>query len=149
MKKYLISITITLLIATLAYAEAPRRGSSEALKRPGTATRTLLENVTSLGAGAEFDTRFLPDQATWELVPFGEMTSLGFEGTVDVSIRSESGGNGKCIDDSYYPISTMTDNTVIRFRGINFLAPIKCFRGNFRQKIGSGGMSIYLIPRGN
>lgn len=147
MKKYLISIAIILLIATATHAEPSRRGTSEALHPLGTSTQTLFDNVTSLGPGSDFDTKFLPNEVTWEVVPFGTITSLGFEVTIDASIRRGTTA-GTCAAGSYYPISTMTEATIIRFRGVDFTG-YKCIRPNYRQKVGSGGMSVYAISRGN
>lgn len=140
MNKYLISIAIILLFATSSFAAPKIRGTSEALYPPGTVVFTLFNNQSTVGPGTSVDTLFLPNEATWEVVPFGAMTSQAFEVTLDASIR--------CVADSFYPVSTMNETTQIRFRGINFTG-YRCVQPNFRSKTGQGGITVYTIPRGN
>lgn len=146
MKKICFAISL-LLITTSAFAAPKIRGTSEALKPPGTETIPLFVNVSTLGPGTEFDTGFLPDQAQWDVIPFGTMTTLGFEVTVDGS-TVKGASFGTCEANSFYPLSRMDQDSDPRSRNIHE-KPYECIRGNFRSKTGDGGVSVRITPRGN
>lgn len=135
MKKLLV---ILLLLAAPAYA-ANYRGTSEALRVPGTQVLQIFDNHTAVGGtGTEINAAMLPDQATWELV-VASGTPSAYEVVIEASIRNVSG--------SWYAISTLTETDVL-FRHIN-TKPAIWYRPKLVSKTGAGSFDAYIILRGN
>ena len=135
MKKILI---ILLLLAAPAYA-ANYRGTSEALRVPGTQVVQIFDNFSTIGGtGTEINAGMLPDQATWELV-IASGTPSAYEVIIEGSIRGVSG--------SWYAISTLIETDVL-FRHIN-TKPAIYYRPKLVSKTGAGSFDAYIILRGN
>ena len=135
MKKILI---ILLLLAAPAFA-AKYRGTSEALRVPGTQVLQIFDNFSTIGGtGAEINAAMLPDQATWELV-VASGTPSAYEVVIEGSIRNVSG--------SWYAISTLTETDVL-LRHIN-TKPAIWYRPKLVSKTGAGSFDAYIILRGN
>ena len=135
MKKLLI---ILLLLAAPVYA-AKYRGTSEALRVPGTQVLQIFDNFSTVGGtGTEINTAMLPDQATWELV-IATGTPTPYEVIIEGSIRGVAG--------SWYPISTLIQTDVL-FRHIN-TKPVIWIRPKLVSKTGAGSFDAYIILRGN
>lgn len=135
MKKLLI---ILLLLAAPVYA-ANFRGTSEALRVPGTQVLQIFDNFSTVGGtGEEINAAMLPDQATWELV-VASGTPSAYEIVIEASIRNVSG--------SWYAISTLTETDVL-FRHIN-TKPAIWYRPKLVSKTGAGTFDAYIILRGN
>ena len=134
-KKILI---ILMLIAAPAYA-AKFRGTSEALRVPGTQVLQVFNNYSTVGGtGTEINAAMLPDQATWELVVATGAPSA-YEVVIEASIRNVSG--------SWYAISSLTETDVL-FRHIN-TKPAIWYRPKLVSKTGAGSFDAYIILRGN
>ena len=135
MKRLLI---ILLLLAAPVYA-ANYRGTSEALRVPGTQVLQIFDNFSTVGGtGTEINAGMLPDQATWELV-IASGTPSAYEVTIEGSIRGVAG--------SWYSISTLTETDVL-FRHIN-TKPAIYYRPKLISKTGAGAFDVHLILRGN
>ena len=130
-----------MLFASVAFAAPIIRGTSEALYPPGTELIQVFDNQTAIGLGDSVNTKFLPNQGAWEVVPLGNYST--FEVSIDVSIR--------CVPGSYYPVSTMTEATTVLLKGVDFSA-YRCYAPNLRTLTGGGAstaVDVYYIPRGN
>ncbi|MCK5605100.1 hypothetical protein KAR91_24635 [Candidatus Pacearchaeota archaeon] len=137
MKKFI--ILSILLIAGTAFAEPKYRGTSEALRVPGTQVLQIFDNFSTIGGtGEEVNSAMLPDQATWELV-VASGTPSAYEVVIEASIRNVSG--------SWYPISTLIQ-TDVHFRHIN-TKPAIWYRPKLVSKTGAGSFDAYIILRGN
>ncbi|MCK5603007.1 hypothetical protein KAR91_14080 [Candidatus Pacearchaeota archaeon] len=135
MKKLLI---IFLLLAAPVYA-AKFRGTSEALRIPGTQVLQIFDNFSTIGGtGTEINAAMLPDQATWELV-VADGTPTPYEVVIEASIRGVAG--------SWHPISTLIQTDVL-FRHIN-TKPAIWYRPKLVSKTGAGSFDAYIILRGN
>ena len=135
MKKLLI---ILLLLAAPVHA-AKYRGTSEALRVPGTQVLQIFDNHTAIGGtGTEVNAAMLPDQATWELV-VASGTPSAYEIIIEGSIRGVAG--------SWYPISTLIQTDVL-FRHIN-TKPVIWIRPKLVSRTGAGAFDVYIIQRGN
>ena len=135
MKKLLI---ILLLLAAPVYA-ANYRGTSEALRVPGTQVLQIFDNFSTIGGtGTAINAAMLPDQATWELV-IATGTPTPYEVVIEASIRGVAG--------SWYPISTLIQTDVL-FRHIN-TKPAIWYRPKLVSKTGAGSFDAYIILRGN
>ena len=135
MKKLLI---ILLLSATPVFA-GKFRGTSEALRVPGTQVLQIFDNHTAIGGtGTEVNAAMLPDQATWELVVASGSPSA-YEIVIEGSIRGVAG--------SWYAISSLTETDVL-FRHIN-TKPVIWVRPKLVSRTGAGSFDVYIIVRGN
>lgn len=136
--KRIIILLILLMFAGKAFA-AKVRGTSEALFPAGTQFVQIFDNFSTIGGtGEEVNTRFLPDQATWELV-IATGAPTPYEVIVEGSIR--------CVAGSWYPISTLIQTDVL-LRHIN-TKPVQCIRPKLIGKTGAGSFDAYIIVRGN
>lgn len=135
MKKLLI---ILLLLAAPVYA-AKYRGTSEALRVPGTQVLQIFDNHTTVGGtGTEINAAMLPNQATWELV-IASGTPTAYEIIIEGSIRGVAG--------SWYPISSITETDVL-FRHIDS-RPFIWYRPKLVSRTGAGAFDVHIIVRGN
>ena len=135
MKKLLI---ILLLLAAPVYA-AKYRGTSEALRVPGTQVLQIFDNHTAIGGtGTEINAAMLPDQGTWELV-IASGTPSAYEVVIEGSIRGVAG--------SWYAISSLTETDIL-FRHIN-TKPSIWYRPKLISRTGAGSFDAYIIVRGN
>lgn len=136
MKRFI--ILSILLIAGTAFA-ANYRGTSEALRVPGTQVLQIFDNFSTVGGtGTEINGAMLPDQATWELV-VATGAPTPYEVVIEASIRGVAG--------SWYPISTLIQSDVL-FRHIN-TKPAIWYRPKLVSKTGAGSFDAYIILRGN
>lgn len=143
-----IIILSILLFASVAFA-ANFRGTSEALRVPGTQVLQIFDNFSTVGGtGEEINAAMLPDQATWELV-IASGTPSAYEVVIEGSIRGEvtSDGSISGVAGSWYPISTLTETDVL-FRHIN-TKPVIFIRPKLISKTGAGSFDAYIILRGN
>lgn len=126
-----ISIAVILIVLSVAVSHAANLKPSTL---PG------FSGISTVQVGAPLDVKFQPDKITWAVATFGLFTS--FELTLDGSI------DYPCSTGTYYPISTMTGDTVVLSRGVE-LSGEQCFKANLRTKAGTGGVtSIKLNMRG-
>jgi len=131
-------IIFLLLFPAIAYS-ANVRGTSESLYPPGTSVVQVFDNASTVGqTGTAVNTKFLPDQGTWELVVNGSPTA--YEIAIEGSIRGTS--------DSWYIISTMTELDTVNLRHI-YAKPVIWIRPKIVSKTGSGSFDLYIITRGN
>lgn len=133
MKKLLI---ILLLLSAPVYA-AKYRGTSEALRVPGTQIIQVFDNYSTMGVGIPIPPDFLADQGSWQIVVNGSPTA--YEIAVEGSLVSNDG--------PYEPISTIDEATVKLRHWDGKAVP-------FTQVIinsitGGGSFDLYLIKRGN
>ena len=133
-----IIILSILLFTSVAFA-ANFRGTSEALRVPGTRVLQIFDNFSTVGGtGTEINSAMLPDQATWELV-IATGAPSAFEVVIEGSIRGVTG--------SWYAISSLTETDVL-FRHIN-TKPSIFYRPKLISKTGAGSFDAYIIVRGN
>ena len=129
MKRFFIVLAILAGFASASYGAALRPNTL-----PG------FTNVSTVGAGTPWESSAQPDEITWVVVPFGNLST--FEVTLDASI------DYPCSTGFYYPVGTMTEATTVLAQGVD-LTSEHCFRGNLRSKTGFGGISsIRLNMRG-
>ena len=133
MKKIFI---ILLLLAAPAYA-ANYRGTSEALRVPGTEIIQVFDNYSTTGVGIPIPSDFLADQGSWQVVVNGSPTA--FELAVEGSLVSNDG--------PYEPMSTI-DETVVKLRHWDGKA-VPFTQVIINSITGGGSFDLYLIKRGN
>lgn len=133
MKKILI---ILLLLAAPVYA-ANYRGTSEALRVPGTQIIQVFDNYSTTGVGIPIPSDFLADQGSWQVVVNGSPTA--FEIAVEGSLVASSG--------PYEPISTI-DETIVKLRHWDGKA-VPFTQVIINSITGNGSFDLYLIKRGN
>ena len=97
-------------------------------------------NVSTVGTGDAWESSAQPDEVTWTVTTFGNLST--FEVTLDAAI------DYPCSSAFYYPVGTMTEATTVLAQGVD-LTGEHCFRANLRSKTGFGGISsIKLNMRG-
>lgn len=133
MKKILI---ILLLLAAPVYA-AKYRGTSEALRIPGTQIIKVFDNYSTTGVGIPIPSDFLADQGSWQVVVNGSPSA--FEIAVEGSLVASSG--------PYEPISTI-DETIVKLRHWDGKA-VPFTQVIINSMTGDGSFDLYLIKRGN
>ncbi|MCK5616258.1 hypothetical protein KAR91_81100 [Candidatus Pacearchaeota archaeon] len=133
MKKLLI---ILLLLAAPVYA-AKYRGTSEALRVPGTQVLQIFDNFSTIGVGVSIPSDFLADQGSWQIVVNGSPTA--YELAVEGSLISASG--------PYEPISSI-DETSVKLRHWD-AKPVPFTQIIINSMTGDGSFDLYLIKRGN
>lgn len=133
MKKILI---ILLLLAAPVYA-AKYRGTSEALRVPGTQIIQVFDNYSTTGVGIPIPSDFLADQGSWQVVVNGSPSA--FEIAVEGSLVASSG--------PYEPISTI-DETIVKLRHWDGKA-VPFTQVIINSMTGDGSFDLYLIKRGN
>ncbi|GAG81023.1 unnamed protein product [marine sediment metagenome] len=121
LKKLSAIVLIILLSVALGHAAALKPSAL-----PG------FTNVSTVQEGAEFDLNVQPDEITWTIATFGNMST--FEVTLDASI------DYPCSTAVYYPVGSMTETTTVLAQGVD-LTGERCFKGNLRTKTGSGGIT--------
>ena len=138
MKKIIIAISI-LVIAVTAFAAGPfYPGTPDKFVPIGTEVKQLFTNYSTVGGSGDIvNTKFLPDQATWEL------TVTGSPSAYNVSIE----GSIRCIDGTFYPLSEVTQADTIKLRHIALKA-IPCVRAKINSKTGGGAFNVYILMRG-
>lgn len=122
MKKLLVLILIYLM-QTSAFAAG---------KKPS----ILFSNVSTVQVGDPVDFIIPPDEVTWAVVTFGNISAWDL--TLDASI------DAPCDTATYYPVSTMTEETVVLSRGVDVTGQ-RCFRANLNSITGPGGISNVKI----
>ena len=138
MKRIILAIFI-LTIAATAFASGPfYPGTPDRFSPIGTEVKQLFTNYSTVGgSGSIVNTKFLPDQATWELVVTGSPTAY------NVSIE----GSIRCTDGTFYPISELTEADTIKMRHIALKA-IPCIRPKLNSMTGDGAFDVYILMRG-
>ncbi len=133
MKKILI---ILLLLAAPAYA-AKFRGTSEALRVPGTQVIQVFDNYSITGVGIPIDPDFLANDGSWQIVVNG--AAPVYEIAIEGSLIGEDG--------PYEPMSTMSQ-TDVKLRHWNG-KPVPYTQAILNNISGGGSIDLYLIKRGN
>ena len=138
MKRFIISaIFSAILMAGASHAEPKYRGTSEALRIPGTEVIQVFDNYSTVSVGVPIPPDFLADQGSWQVVVNGSPTA--FEIAVEGSLISNSG--------PYEPMSVI-DETEVKLR--HWDAKSVPFTQVIINSItGGGSFDLYLIKRGN
>ena len=139
MKKLLIIVIMFLILAATAFAAGPfYPGTPDKFYPAGTEVKQLFTNYSTVGGSGDIiNTRFLPDQATWELVVTGSPTAY------NISIE----GSIRCIEGSFYPLSELTEADTIKMKHIALKA-VPCIRPKLNSKTGGGAFNVYILMRG-
>jgi hypothetical protein len=139
MKMYTAVITIIILFAvTIAHAGSKHRGTSEALRVPGTPVIQVFDNVSTVGAIFKIPLGFLPDQSTMQVVVNGSPSAweIVLEGTI-------VGENGP-----FVAALTLPDSNGLP-AGHYALKPWTHLQARLVSKTGGGSFDVYVITRGN
>jgi hypothetical protein len=133
MKKILV---ILLLLAAPVYA-AKFRGTSEALRVPGTQVIQVFDNYSTEGVGIPVDPDFLAIDGSWQIIING--AAPVYEIAIEGSLVSKDG--------PYEPMSTI-DQTTVKLRHWNG-KPVPYTQAILNNISGGGSIDLYLIKRGN
>ena len=132
-----IIILSILLITSVAFAGPKFRGTSEALRVPGTAVIQIFDNYSTVGVGIPIDPDFLAIDGSWQIVVNG--AAPVYEIAIEGSLVSADG--------PYEPISTMSQADV-KLRHWNGKA-VPYTQAILNNISGGGSVDLYLIKRGN
>lgn len=135
MKKILTILLI--LIATSAQAAPKYRGTSEALRIPGTPIVQAFDNISTVGATFAINPAFLPDQGSMQIVLNGSPSA--YDIVVEGSLVSESG--------PFVPLLSLTQADLTL--GHYALKSIPFAQVRLVSKTGGGSFDVYIIYRGN
>lgn len=133
MKKLLI---ILLLFAAPVYA-AKFRGTSEALRVPGTATIQVFDNVSTVDQTTLVNPNFLPDQGTMQIV--ANDTPTTYDVVMECSLISETG--------PWFVLLSLTQTDITG--GHYALKACPFVQVRLEAITGGGSMDAYIIYRGN
>ena len=138
MKRIILAIFILILAAT-AFAAGPfYPGTPDKFYPIGTEVKQLFTNYSTVGGSGDIiNTKFLPDQATWELVVTGSPTAY------NVSIE----GSIRCVEGSFYPLSEITQADALKMKHLTYKA-VPCIRPKLNSKTGSGAFNLWILMRG-
>ena len=132
-----IILTILLiLIATSAYA-AKFRGTSEALRVPGTAVVQIFDNISTLNTAVSVNPAFLPDQGTIQLVLNGSPST--YDVVTECSLISDTG--------PWFAIMSMTQADSVL--GKHYALKACPFVQIRLDTLDTGSVDAYIIYRGN
>ena len=132
------ALLAVLLIASTAYAAPNYRGTSETLYPAGTPVIQVFDNYSVVGEPVAISPNFLPDQGSWQVVPFGNLSTWTI--SIEGSLVSQDG--------PYWPLSTMTEASTDLLRHYN-AKPAPFLRAIISDQTGSGHFDLYHIKRGN
>ena len=143
MKKTVFSAIIGLVlgimfVAGLAQAEPKFRGTSEALYPAGTPVVQVFDNSSTVGATEQLPSGFLPDQGSWQIVKFGNLST--YTVVIEGSLVSASG--------PYEEMSKITESNTINLRHYSF-KPVPFTQIRIDAMTGFGAIDAYIIQRGN
>lgn len=133
MKKILI---ILLLLAAPVYA-AKFRGTSEALRIPGTAIIQVFDNVSTVDQTALVNPNFLPDQGTMQIV--ANDTPTTYDVVMECSLISDIG--------PWFVLLSLTQTDITG--GHYALKSCPFVQVRLETITGGGSMDAYIIYRGN
>ena len=136
MKKILILMFV--LMATSAFAAPKYRGTSEALRLPGTPRIQAFDNVSTVGTTFPVNPGFAPDQGTMQVVVNGSPSA--WEIAIEWSIVSEDG--------PWVGGLSLPDTNGLH-GGHYALKPQIWQQIRLVSKTGSGAFDVYFLNRGN
>ncbi len=133
MKKILI---ILLLLAAPVYA-AKFRGTSEALRVPGTQIIQVFDNVSTVDQATLVNPNFLPDQGTMQIM--ANDTPTTYDVVVECSLISDTG--------PWFVLLSLTETDITG--GHYALKACPFVQVRLEAITGGGSMDAYIIYRGN
>lgn len=133
MKKILI---VLLLLAGPVYA-AKFRGTSEALRVPGTAVVQVFDNVSTVNQTTSVNPNFLPDQGTMQIV--ANDTPTTYDVVMECSLISDTG--------PWFVLLSLTQTDITG--GHYALKSCPFVQVRLEAITGGGSMDAYIIYRGN
>lgn len=139
MKNLLVAIILALGLVASVFAGDYFEGTPQNLYPAGTTTSQLFSNYSTVGVSSTIiNTKFLPDQATWEIVHVGG-TPSAFNISIDGSIR--------CVEGSFYSLSEITQADTIKMKHMALKA-VPCVRATINSKTGGGAFNLWMLMRG-
>ena len=136
MKKILTILLV--LMATSAYAAPKYRGTSEALRVPGTATVQVFDNVSTIDEAVSVNPNFLPDQGTMQLVLNG--SPAVHDVVVECSIISADG--------PWFAILSLANTDAVSNGGHYALKSCQFVQIRL-EALDTGSVDAYIVYRGN
>ena len=136
MKKTLILVFV--LMATSAFAAPKYRGTSEALRVPGTATVQVFDNVSTIDQAVLVNPAFLPDQGTMQLVLNG--SPAVHDVVVECSIISDTG--------PWFVLLSLANTDAVPNGGHYALKSCQFVQIRL-EALDTGSVDAYIVYRGN
>lgn len=101
-------------------------------------------DISTIGPGKQVNLRLDHTIGKWRVEPFGNLSTVGFEVTIDTSFIQET---NLCKEDSFEAISVINEASLVRSRRFHD-ETYRCYRMNLRRADASGFVRVYFLPGG-
>ena len=135
MKRFI--VLLILLMASVAFAAPKYRGTSEALRVPGTQINQVFDNVSTVDQSVSVNPSFLPDQGTMQIV--ANNTPTTYDVVMECSLISVTG--------PWFVLLSLTQTDLTG--GHYALKACPFVQVRLEAITGGGSMDAYIIYRGN